>query len=229
MKLDRKIIFAFYLINLIVMIIGILGVMSINILSSSMKEISGNSFPGVKCLLIIKEAQTSIDGSDNVFLYKKIDESTCKEYYNRIDAARKRADDAWKIYTSLPQTNEEAEVWKEFAPVWNKWLSDHDGYMNIVKEYQKNHSEAVYNKMSQYFLTTGVSLKKSEELLDKIIDMNSQAAEKETSLSDNMAKNSVVEIIIAIIAGIILSTIFGSIFIRDIARLSQNTPPDRVV
>jgi methyl-accepting chemotaxis protein len=150
-------------------------------------------------------------------MYTKIDETMCKEYYDRLDSAKKRADDAIKIYGSLPHTKEEAELWKEFVPAFNKWFSDHEGYLKMVQDYVKNPSDAMYNKMCAYSLMTmGVSLKKSTELLDKIVDINEQVAKEETNKSNTVTRNSFIQIIIAIIIGILLAAILGYIFVRDI-------------
>ena len=120
MKLGTKLILAFFIITVITLGVGITGYTGVSIIMKSLYEIGVVRLPSVQGLFIISEAQTAIDSAENALLAKNLDSAGRKEAYERFDAAKKRADEGWKIYEPLPQTVEEAALWKEFVPAWNK-------------------------------------------------------------------------------------------------------------
>ena len=74
----------------------------------------------MQSLLTVSEAQTAVDSAENALLCTKLDAAMRTAAYKRFDDAKKRADDARKIYDPLPQTAEEKLVWDKFVPAWDK-------------------------------------------------------------------------------------------------------------
>jgi len=217
MKLGTKLILAFFIITVITLGVGITGYTGVSIIMKSLYEIGVVRLPSVQGLFIISEAQTAIDSAENALLAKNLDSAGRKEAYERFDAAKKRADEGWKIYEPLPQTVEEAALWKEFVPAWNKWWKDHEDFVKIAKEYESKPSEEMYNKMSdQALVTNAASFAPAEDLLNKIIVLNVKIGEEEVKKSNTNSRNVVIFLIVSILAGILLSVVLASFITGNI-------------
>ena len=154
MKDGPKLIGGFLMVAFIAAFIGIFGLLKLSDLSQALSEIAQVRLPSVESLLIISEAQSAVDGSENALLSQDTSDTDRQAAYQRFVDAKKRADDAWKIYEPLPQTTEEAMVWKEFVPAWEKWWKDHEDFVSLAREYDRARSSELYKKMSKQALET---------------------------------------------------------------------------
>ena len=153
--------------------------------NDAIEELGNNRLPSIQTLLTISEAQTAVDSSENALLCTKIDEKTRQNQYKRFDDAKKRADDAWKIYDPLPQTVEEAATWKKFVPAWEKWWKDHEEFVKLSHEYEKAPSDDIYAKMvNQALVVEGVSFGEAETLLNKIVDINKKSGDDTSTVAN---------------------------------------------
>jgi methyl-accepting chemotaxis protein len=57
--------------------------------------------------------------------------------FRRFTDAKKRADEALRIYEPLPQTAAEADVWKKFQPAWAQWWGNHETYLKLIQDYEQ--------------------------------------------------------------------------------------------
>jgi methyl-accepting chemotaxis protein len=137
MKLGTKIAMGFGSLIVIVLLVGVAGYYGAVTSDQAIDEIGTVRLPSVASLLVISEAQTAVDSAENALLSRDIDLKARQEKYATFAAAWKRVEDAWKVYEPLPQTTEEAEVWKRFVPSWEAWKKDHQAYVAMSQEYDK--------------------------------------------------------------------------------------------
>jgi methyl-accepting chemotaxis protein len=152
-------------------------------------EIGTVRLPSVQGLLVMSEAQTAIDSAENALLSTRLDAKMREAQYQRINAAKQRADEGWKLYEPLPQTVEEAAVWKQFVPAWNRWQRDHEDYLKLVRTFEAsgianleaNRTSPAYEQMNhQALVTNGESFAVAETLLNKLVAINLQVAHDAT-------------------------------------------------
>jgi methyl-accepting chemotaxis protein len=223
MKLGTKVTAGFIIILLIVLFIGIAGYVSINSIYKIGDDIARIRMPGAINLLIISEAQTAVDSAENALLAKNLNSAGRKSAYDRFDAAKKRADNSWKIYEPLPRTVEEAGVWKDFVPAWNKWWSDHDDFVKIARTYEATPSDALYNKMSEQALAVNsISFGTAEKLMNRLIEINVAKAGKESKYADTVSANAKFLFLFSIIAGIIVALILLYVLINNIKSIMDS-------
>jgi methyl-accepting chemotaxis protein len=223
MKLGTKLILAFCIITVITLAVGIAGYAGISIIMKSIYEIGVVRLPSVEGLFIISEAQTAVDSAENALLAKNLDAAGRKEAYDRMDAAKERADKGWKIYEPLPQTVEEAGLWKEFVPAWNKWWKAHEDFLKVAKEYEAKPSDELYNKMSGEAMTVlDTSFGEAESLLNKIIDLNVKIGDEEVKKSGNNARNVTIFLIVAILTGILASAVLAFFITGNIKSILES-------
>ncbi|MEL7654413.1 MAG: chemotaxis protein CheW, partial [Bacillota bacterium] len=120
-----------------------------------------------------------------------------------------RVDEAWKIYEPLPQTELEAEKWKEFVPQWEAWKKDVSDYITLSKEADKifdlNSAEyaAKFDELSS--ITFGKNLQSfnaAETTLGEIIDENIAEADRQYKAANASSRNATMLLLIFIAVGI---------------------------
>jgi len=57
-----------------------------------------------------------------------------KRQYSNLDASREIYQAAWKAYELLPQTTEEAQLWKEFVTAWEAWRAENNKYIATMEQ-----------------------------------------------------------------------------------------------
>ena len=216
-KIGTKLFGSFILITLISIIVGIIGIWGMKRVMNSQDEMATVYLPSIQAILTISEAQSAIDGSENALLATNISADARKAAYDRFDAAKKRADEAFKIYEALPRTEEEDILWEEFVPAWENWWKLHLEYVAITKEYENDQLPETYTKMSDFALITiAEPFSKAEALLNKLIIANDKdaadsdiQADKRNSLAFNL-------LIVFILAAIVISITLGFLITKAI-------------
>jgi signal transduction histidine kinase len=220
MKLANKVMIALAVSALITVFVGVFGNYGMNQVMESQADIATVRLPSVAAILSISEAQTAVDSAENALLCTKIDVATKQEQYDRFDDAKKRADDAWKIYEPLPQTEEEARVWKQFVPAWEKWWKDHMDYVALTKKYETDKSDETYDAMvKQALVTNGVSFKAAEDLLNKLTDINMAEAKKSYVAADKHASVTKMALIIATVLSALLAVMVAVFLRKNVASI----------
>ena len=136
LKVNTRLMLGFGMMLSIILILGLVGYYGMVKSDQAIDEIGGVRLPSIETLLLISEAQTAIDSAENALLLTQMDAKARAAQHQRIEQAKQRADAAWKIYEPLPQTAEEATVWKQFVPVWKQWMADHEAYMKLIHEFE---------------------------------------------------------------------------------------------
>ena len=177
MKLKAKLLSSFGLVALIALILGLVGYYGTLQSSSSIYEIGIVRLPSVESLLVLSEAQTAIDSTENALLTRGLSLKDRQERTLALQEIWKRANDAWKVYEPLPQSDEEARVWNDFVPAWNNWKRDHESYVNLCRQFEGFVSDILrgddlYKRMAEQALVkNAISFTEAEAILDRIVEM----------------------------------------------------------
>jgi len=129
--IGRKLVLSFIGISLIGLITGIFGYYGVFLSQKAVHEIGSVRLPGVENLLVIAREAENIRGNLITLSLAGLDETTRSRQYADIQAARGRYQAAWILYESLPQTDEEASLWKEFVPAWAAWQQANNQYLEL--------------------------------------------------------------------------------------------------
>ena len=127
----KKLILSFLGIALIGLLSGAFGYYGVSLSEKAVHEIGNVRLPSVENLLIIAREAENIRGSLLTLSIAGLDEATRTRQYVNIQMARTRYQAAWALYESLPQTDEEASLWKEFVPAWTAWQQANDQYLEL--------------------------------------------------------------------------------------------------
>ena len=134
LTVGKKCLLGFGLVALVTTILGILGYWSARESERHIKEISLVRLPSVEHLLIIKAMNNEIKSATRTLLDASLDPALRARQYQTIEAAMQTLKKSWEIYEPLPQTPEEAELWKQFVPAWNKWREENNRFLELSRK-----------------------------------------------------------------------------------------------
>ncbi|MFZ4399701.1 MAG: methyl-accepting chemotaxis protein [Bacteroidales bacterium] len=216
-KIGNKLIIGFSSILLVAIVIGYIGYRGMKAIDVLHDEVSNDILPSIQSLLVISEAQSSIDGAENMLLANNLSLDLQNEAYKRFDSAKARADKAWKIYEPLHHDEKEAKILKESVIAWNEWWKHHENFIELEKKYNANKTVQNYNAMSDYALKTiSVSFTKTEGLLNQLIIINDDISHESHVIANKQTNLAYSLLLIVIIFGAIISIVLGIIISRSI-------------
>jgi methyl-accepting chemotaxis protein len=202
----RRLLVGFLGIAAITAVLGGVGYYAAMVANQAVGEIGLIRLPSVQSLLVISEAQTAIDAAENALLARKLTPELRRAQRDRFDTAKARADAAWRIYEALPQTPEEAGVWKQFVPAWERWWADHEKYVALADAFDQAPTDEGYDGMSDFALTTiGESFGAAESLLNKLVETNAAIGQAATGHAKSRAELVKLVTLVTAIAGFLLA------------------------
>ena len=208
---------------LAVLVVGGIGWNGIGHVDEAMDEIGSVRLPSVLGLQIVNEAQTAIRSANRYVAFFELDYKAQAEYANVLKIREQRwkqVEKGWKIYEPLPQTAEEATLWKQFEKEWNDWKAG-DAKVNETIAALSNNTNAnpkeVEKRQKELFVVYYQQMSdqkplfsKAEDTLGKIIDLNVKYGDDAKAVGDagaamakrNMLAGSAILLVILLLLGI---------------------------
>lgn len=137
--LKFKLLIGFSVVGLIVLVVGLFGWQGITRTSRSIKEITDFHLPAVRGLLILRDSVTGIRAAQRTLLNPDLGEAGIRHEYAVIARLRKICENKKRIYTELPKTPKEQELWDRFVSAWRIWQKDSNEFLRLSKKLLKTH------------------------------------------------------------------------------------------
>jgi len=134
LKVATKMIMSFGLVALIALFLGLLGYYGQVKSVEAIREVGVVRLPGVESLMVIKANANEVKSALRTLLLPNLDEAVRQRQYEVIKNARASYEAAWKIYEPLPQTPEEAELWRQFVPAWQQWREANSAFLELSRK-----------------------------------------------------------------------------------------------
>jgi methyl-accepting chemotaxis protein len=214
-KISTKLISGFLAVALIVAIVGLIGYNAAYKIYKVQEEFAERRLPSVQALLIISEAQTSIDDSVNLILLNAINGKDYKLQLENISGAFEKAESEWETYTGMSATTEEEKMQKDFILFWNAWKKNIEGFVELANQYNVSQSEDIKVMMiiknmsgnDKYYAN-------SKSQLEKLVALNveyTNAARADTgvmygSISKLLISTVILGFLLAVLLGLFLSS-----------------------
>jgi methyl-accepting chemotaxis protein len=170
--ISRKLATSFLLLSTLTALLGAVGYHGVRAGGDAVDEIGIVRMPSLDGLSVVSQAQAAIDGAENALLCRDLEVGRRQQLYGSIAGAWKRAEGGWKTYEPLPQTTEEAALWRQFVPAWENWKRDHAAYMGMCREYDQYleagaKANALYRRMTEQALVANYrTFDRAKELLN---------------------------------------------------------------
>ena len=133
-KLGVKLVGGFIIVAAIVLIVGFFGWNGSLKLDGHINEIGSVRLPSIESLQIIKIEANAIRTAVRTMLNPRLSKDAKMRQYDNLTASRERYIAAWDVYEPLPQTPEEAKLWKEFVTAWDAWRAANNKVVELSKE-----------------------------------------------------------------------------------------------
>ncbi len=137
LKLGTKLIAAFMSVAAITLVLGIVAYYGAVKSQASINELGVVRMPSVDSLLIIQNSGEKIRGSMRTLTIAGLPEDIRERQYDAIATVREVYEKAWNIYEPLPQTQEEAALWKKFVPAWQAWRVENNKALDLFKKFDQ--------------------------------------------------------------------------------------------
>ncbi len=223
LKIGHKIVMSFSILLLLSGFIGFTGYRGLNNIFEKTEEVGQTRLPSIYGLLTISSAQRSVITGERGLVNRRFTGNVRTAQYDYIQNSLQMAKKGWDVYEPLPQTKEEDKIWLEFKSAWDSWRSESDKVVSLSKNKDamltqglSSESEDLSKIDTEIFNQSMVSRTaylKTEELLNKLVEINRELALKDVKLAgeaaDSSTKTLFAVIIFSIIVGIILSLIFN--------------------
>lgn len=215
-KINTKLIGGFLLVAMITLVIGLIGLVTAIRLTNDINKIAANNIPGIRNLLVIKEAKALIDGAEKALLKSAPNEADWHSYVERINSAKQRIKDARVVYEHIHRSKEELALWKSFEPPFDGWLSSHETFMQYMDDYSNSKSvNDLQQAVNQTMVLSNDDFNSAGKALDALVDLNNKMS---SSIHENSAG-----IQFLLIFGMIICTL-AALFLGVVLSISISKP-----
>ncbi len=195
-------------------------------------EIGGVRMPSVQGLEMVNEAQTAIRSSVRAVLL------TVGQPANQVAVAGnelkrqqqkfEQAERGRKIYEPLPQTAEEAVLWKEFVQHWDAWKAAMqqigDALHTLGRTDSAEGRRELLAEVERRLNDSRQSFHSSETALDKIIELNVKIGEQSVKDAEAASTQALMSMYIASGCALVVLVVLGLFILRSILRQLGGEP-----
>ncbi|WP_332853216.1 methyl-accepting chemotaxis protein [Duganella sp. S19_KUP01_CR8] len=146
--------------------------------SEMLAEIGKNRLPSVQALMAINEGKTAIRSANrgaDVVAMSPEDTAEIAQQIKRRGEIFAEIDKAWKIYDPLPQSSEEAALWKIFVKQWDGWKQKDAEFGELLKQIigaDTAKRKDLFVALHRNLTDNRPAFRAVEESLDKLVAMN---------------------------------------------------------
>jgi len=211
-------------------LIGTLAFYGLSSMKNSLDEVTNVRVPSIESLHAISRAMLAVDGAENALLATDLTEQQQRSIHAQFHAAKTNLDEGRRAYEELPQSPEEARLWREFISALEKWWQDHEAFVRTAREYEQGKNPSAYRAMSLQASVVNVgSLSAAEALLGQIIKLNQKIIERENNDAGIMTTSLQIYIVGTALAGTGLSVAIGLILCINLVRRSRRYGPPLIL
>ena len=197
--------------------IGWQGYSGIRDVGHAMTEVGTVRLPSIQGLLVASEGQTAVKSATLAAAIYENDYKAQQEFAGVLELRKKAwasIDAGFKIYEPLPQTPEEAVLWKAFQADWSVWKRIDDQLSTTIGALAANQGEegqkALFVIFYKQFLDSRPLFNKAEASLNKVVELNNALADSSVKDGNTQTAAAVRNMLIAGIAALIISVAFAA-------------------
>jgi|GEM_PF-606203 len=138
-------------------------------------EVADVRIPSLEGLLLIVDNMRRVIEIQRTLLIPSLPPERAEALLGEVATARAGYKRGFDMYEALPQTPEEAGLWKEFLEGLNRGRGLNEQFFALEKEYRQTRSQAVYDRMAGLVLGEFTEANaKTFALLEKIVGINAK-------------------------------------------------------
>lgn len=212
-------------------LIGSAGWLGLRDTGNSIHEIGVVRLPSVQGLLMVSEGQSSVRSANRWAMTWENDYKAQDKFAEVLKAKQAAWDDlekGWKIYEPLPQTEEEALLWKQFVKEFEAWKTADNAITPTLEALSKNRSEEGQKALFAQFFTqlaaVGQHFVASHATLDKIVNLNVKIGEDSVAAGQESASQATMVMLVVGVLAVVVLLALGAFIIRSILKQLGGDP-----
>lgn len=217
MSIGKKVGISFSIMAFIILSVGLLGYYVAIKGDQSVVEIGEVRLPSVASLMEADAAASNLVVFNRTLALPGFSDRERQDLYRRIDLEMQSAEGALSVYESLPQTEEEARIWREFLPAWEEWKVEVAEYQRLMGIYDETGSEVSFNEALEQLTGPVVDTRQtSRSLISELVEINRNIAQEEAENAASLGTTLRWSVLIGLIFGLVLALILGLLIYRSI-------------
>ncbi len=214
MKLGGKLIGAFGLMGLMLLVGGLVGTFGISQVSGKLKSISEIGHSDANSISALSESQLHIQRLSRSLLVPETfnDISEKDRIIKSLEEEWARAEASWKNYDALSRSQEADTIWKNLRPSWESWIKADREFAQALRNGSREDALRVMSTQVEEPFDA------SRKLLMSLSDANLNLARKTGESGLSQASWLMVLALGGTLLGIIIAVSFGLYFARSITR-----------
>jgi len=208
---------------LALLMVGVIGWTGLVNTGASVNEVGVVRLPSVLGLEMMNEGLTAIRSNNRLVAFYENDYKAQSKFAQTLkdsEAIWKRIDEGWKIYEPLPQTPEEAVLWKQFVKEWGDWKTDNVDLVKTIAELSTNTDEnrqkALFPDYYKHMSEAEPLFAAAESTLGKITDLNVRVSDEAVAAGQKQVDSSKVLMLWGSLAMLVLLVLLGAWITRSI-------------
>ncbi|WP_051321335.1 methyl-accepting chemotaxis protein [Chrysiogenes arsenatis] len=137
-RIGVKLIAGFLVIALITLIVGMVGLYSLNTMDNQMTYIGEQRMPSVVNLMQMDTAIESIRVVQRTLLNPSLKEEDRKRQFANYERAMNDYQAAWARYNEVSRSAEGEALVQQYLPAWNAFVKEVDEFFRLTRELEKN-------------------------------------------------------------------------------------------
>ncbi len=230
MKTSPKIVSGFAIVTAILVAVGVVGWWNNSMLGSHVHEVGKVRMPSVLGLekMLVGQFEAGY-GERGLINRRMMDAQTRTNQYTRIEQGLKRAEEGRSIYEPLPQTPEEAALWREFVPLWDQWKSKVQRVVDLSREKDRLIASGVKLDDPRITALDDTTFEASKECraamnastgkLEELVRLNMKIADTAVAQAEAASASGMMWVIAAIVVGAAAAVAFSLVLSKSISRV----------
>jgi methyl-accepting chemotaxis protein len=169
LKMFKKLTGAFLVVAMIMAIVGGVGWLGIKSLETAMYDVAEVRLPALQGLGIMLEGMNGIKAGERTMIADNIPQENRLLTYANIKVRWEEFEEGYELYTDLPHSGDEEELWQEFDLELANWKAEHEKFLGQVSR-----------------VTMGKVGKTRSTLVDKKLDHIQWVALMDKELNENL-------------------------------------------
>jgi len=193
-------------------------------------EIGKNRLPSVQALQQMNNAQTMVRLSsrniDGLAMYPE-DTAEIATQIKRRNENFARLEKAWKVYEPLPQTDEEAALWKQFLKQWEAWKQKDDEFGQLINQLlgaDLPKRKELFQVVHQNMLDSRATFREVDASLNKLVELNARYGEEAVASADAASSAALRRMYLASGVALVLLLAVGLVILAGILRQLGGDP-----
>jgi methyl-accepting chemotaxis protein len=213
--------------------VGLIGFKGISEVGAAMDEVGAVRLPSVKGLLVMSEGQTAVKAASLAAAIYENDDSAHDQFAALLERHRNAwsaIDTGWKIYEPLPQTPEEALLWKQFVVEWDQWKTVDAEIAGVLESLtrSKGSSEqaALFSSLYANLEAAEPLFARAEATLNKLVDLNTAIAESSVAHGKQEYAAAVRTMIIAAVSALLVALAISALITKGLFDVLGGEPAE---